>query len=540
MLLRQLPPGTQPPLVIDYSASTVPILQLGLSGPGLSEQALNDIGLNFLRTQLVTVPGSVIPYPYGGKQRQVMINLNPSLLQSKGLSPSDVLNSVAMQYLVLPAGTAKISQFEYDVRINATPRTVQQLNDLPIKTVGDATIYLRDVATVSDGFAPQTNVVRQDGRRGVLVSILKAGTASTINVVNGIRGMLSRVEQTLPPQLHIQPLADQSIFVKAAVVGVIREAVIAACLTALMILLFLGSWRSTIIIAISIPLSILTSVMALSFLGQTINIMTLGGLALAVGILVDDATVTIENMERYLEERHGLRDAVLQGASQIAVPALVSTLCICIVFVPMFLLGGVARYLFVPLAEAVVFAMLASYVLSRTLVPTMAVFLLRAKPHDSAPSRNPLVLPQRRFERQFERVRQRYHRLLTYLVIRRLIFIPAFLGGVLCLLGLIPWLGQNFFPDTDSGLFVLHMRAKSGLRIEETARICDLIEAAIRRELGAGEIETITDNIGMPYSTINLTHTTSGVIGTSDADIMVTLKEDHQPTADYVAQLRKA
>jgi multidrug efflux pump subunit AcrB len=457
MMLRQLPPGTQPPLVINFSASSVPILQLGLSGQGLSEQQLNDLGLNFLRTQLVTVPGSVIPYPYGGKQRQVMINLNPSLLQSKGLSPSDVLNSVAMQYLVLPAGTAKISQFEYDVRINATPRTVQQLNDLPIKTVGNATIYLRDVATVSDGFAPQTNVVRQDGRRGVLVSILKAGTASTIDVVNGIRGMLSRVEQTLPPQLHIQPLADQSIFVKAAVAGVIREAVIAACLTALMILLFLGSWRSTIIIAISIPLSILTSVMALSFLGQTINIMTLGGLALAVGILVDDATVTIENMERYLEERHGLRDSILNGAAQIAVPALVSTLCICIVFVPMFLLGGVARYLFVPLAEAVVFAMLASYVLSRTLVPTMAMYLLRAKPDDTRPSRNPLVWFQRGFERRFERARHAYRGVLTMAVHRRAIFIPGFLLCCVSAFLLVPYLGQDFFPNTDSGQFILHI-----------------------------------------------------------------------------------
>src|SRR6202012_2834471 len=372
MLLRQLPPGTQPPLVINYSASSVPILQLGLSGPGLSESALNDLGLNFLRTQLVTVPGSVIPYPYGGKQRQVMINLNPQLLQAKGLSPADVLNAVATQYQVLPSGTAKISQFEYDVRVNGTPRTVQQLNDLPIRTVGGATIYLRDVATVSDGFAPQTNIVRQDGRRGVLVSILKAGNASTINVVNGIRGMLTRVEQTLPPQLHIQPLADQSIFVKAAVAGVIREAVIAACLTALMILLFLGSWRSTVIIAVSIPLAILTSVMVLSFLGQTINIMTLGGLALAVGILVDDATVTIENIDRHLEEGAALYDGILDGAAQIAVPALVSTLCICIVFLPMFFLGGVAGYLFTPMAMAVVVAMIASFLLSRELVPNLA------------------------------------------------------------------------------------------------------------------------------------------------------------------------
>src|SRR6202012_6118985 len=372
LILRQLPPGTQPPLVLNFSASTVPILQLGLSGQGLSEQELNDLGLNFLRTQLVTVPGSVIPYPYGGKQRQVMINLNPSLLQSKGLSPSDVLNSVAMQYLVLPSGTAKISQFEYDVRMNATPRTVQQLNDLPIKTVGSSTIYLRDVATVSDGFAPQTNIVRQDGSRGVLVTVLKAGDASTINVVKGVRQILPRVEQTLPPNLKIQPLSDQSIFVQASIDGVVREAIIAAALTGLMILLFLGSWRSTVIIAVSIPLAILTSVMVLSFLGQTINVMTLGGLALAVGILVDDATVTIENIDRHLEEGAALYDGILDGAAQIAVPALVSTLCICIVFLPMFFLGGVAGYLFVPLAGAVVVAMIASFLLSRELVPNLA------------------------------------------------------------------------------------------------------------------------------------------------------------------------
>jgi CzcA family heavy metal efflux pump len=538
MLLRQLPPGTQPPLVINFSASSVPILQLGLSGQGLSEQALNDLGLNFLRTQLVTVPGSVIPYPYGGKQRQVMINLNPNLLQSKGLSPADVLNSAAMQYLVLPSGTAKISQFEYDVRMNATPRTVQQLNDLPIKTVGNATIYLRDVATVSDGFAPQTNVVRQDGRRGVLVSILKAGNASTINVVNGIRGMLTRVAQTLPPQLHIQPLADQSIFVKAAVAGVIREAVIAAGLTALMILLFLGSWRSTLIIAVSIPLSILTSVMALSFLGQTINIMTLGGLALAVGILVDDATVTIENMERYLEQGQGLREAILNGASQIAVPALVSTLCICIVFVPMFLLSGVARYLFVPLAEAVVFAMLASYVLSRTLVPTMAMYLLRAKPHERTHSRNPLVRFQQGFEHGFERGRRAYHSALTLVVDHRAIFIPGFLFCCVSVFLLVPFLGQDFFPATDSGQFILHMRAKTGTRIEETARLADLVEDDIRKIIPAADMDTILDNIGLPYSTINLTHTASGVIGAADADIMVSLKPDHRPTAEYVKAIR--
>jgi multidrug efflux pump subunit AcrB len=413
--LRQFPPGTLPPLIINYSASSVPILQLGLSGNGLSEQQLNDLGQNFLRPQLVTVPGAVIPFLYGGKQRQVMVDLNPGLLQSKGLSPPDVLNAVQQQNLILPSGTAKMGPFEYDVRLNASMKTVPELNDLPVKVVGNSTIYLRDVANVRDAFAPQTNIVRQDGRRGALVSVLKAGNASTIDVVKGIRGLLPRVAQTLPPELKILPLADQSIFVRGSVNGVIREAIIAACLTGLMILLFLGSWRSTLIIAVSIPLSILTSVMILSFLGETINIMTLGGLALAVGILVDDATVTIENIERYFEEGHAQRVAILEGAAQIAVPALVSTLCTCIVFLPMFLLSGVARYLFVPLAEAVVFAMLASYILSRTLVPTLAMYLLKAKHHDRANSGNPLVRFQMAFERGFERLRNSYHALTNTL-----------------------------------------------------------------------------------------------------------------------------
>jgi multidrug efflux pump subunit AcrB len=538
-ILRGLPPGTQPPLVLNYSASSVPIMQLGLSSDTLSEAQLNDLGLNFMRPQLVTVPGAVVPYPYGGKTREVLISLDPALLQQKRLSPGDVLTALGKQNLVLPTGTAKISDFEYDIRVNGSPDTVEQLGNLPIKLIGNATIYLRDVASVADGFAPQTNIARADGRRGVLMNILKAGNASTIDVVSGIRGLLTKVAQTLPPELKIQPLADQSIFVRAAITGVIREGIIAAGLTAAMILLFLGSWRSTLIIAVSIPLSIFTSIIALSFLGQTINIMTLGGLALAVGILVDDATVTIENMERYLEEGHGLRDAILAGASQIAVPALVSTLCICIVFVPMFLLGGVARYLFVPLAEAVVFAMLASYFLSRTLVPTMAMYLLRAKPHHPARSRNPLVNFQRGFERRFERLRHGYNGILGTLVRRRFVFIPVFLLGALCLLLLLPWLGENFFPDTDSGQFVLHLRAKTGTRIEETARLCDLVEAAIRREIPPREQDTITDNIGLPYSTINLTHSVSGVIGAADADIMVSLKPDHGPTADYVKRLRK-
>jgi multidrug efflux pump subunit AcrB len=538
-ILRQLPVGTQPPLILNYSASSVPILQLGLSGRGLSEAQLNDLALNFLRTQLVTVPGAVVPYPYGGKQREVMVNLDPRLLQQKGLSPGDVLGALGKQNLVLPSGTAKISEFEYDIRVNGSPTTLQQLGELPVKLVGNATIYLRDVATVSDGFAPQTNIARADGQRGVLVSILKAGNASTLDVVSGIRNLLGRVSQTLPPELKIQPLGDQSIFVRAAISGVVREGIIAAGLTAAMILLFLGSWRSTLIIAVSIPLSILTSIIVLSFLGQTINIMTLGGLALAVGILVDDATVTIENMERYLEDGHGLRDAILAGASQIAVPALVSTLCICIVFVPMFLLGGVARYLFVPLAEAVVFAMLASYVLSRTLVPTMAIYLLRAKEHHARPTRNPFVVFQRGFERRFEQLRMAYRGLLTTLVEQRLLFIPAFLGAGLAVLLLLPWLGQDFFPSTDSGQFILHLRAKTGTRIEETARLCDLVEDTIRSVIPARERQIITDNIGLPYSTINLTHSISGVIGAADADVMVSLRQDHRATDDYVAQLRK-
>jgi multidrug efflux pump subunit AcrB len=538
-LLRQTPPGTLPPEILNYSASNVPILQLGLSGDNLSEQQLNDLGLNFLRTQLITVPGATVPYPYGGKQRQVMIAFNPGRLQAKGLSPTDVLNAVSAQDLVLPSGTAKISQFEYDVRTNAAPRTIEQLNDLPIRTVNNATIYLRDVATVSDGFAPQTNIVRMDGLRGVLVVILKAGAASTIDVVDNIRALLPQVAQTLPPQLHIRPIADQSIFVKAAVADVVREAVIAACLTALMILLFLGSWRSTLIIAVSIPLSILTSVMVLSALSQTINIMTLGGLALAVGILVDDATVTIENIERYLEDGQPLREAILNGASQIAVPALVSTLCICIVFVPMFLLQGVARYLFMPLAEAVVFAMLASYFLSRTLVPTMAMYLLRPKAHAATRSRNPLVIFQRGFERGFERTRHAYRDLLTLLVRRRGVFIPGFLACCLSLFALGPWLGQDFFPNTDSGQFTLHMRAKTGTRIEETARLADEVETAMRRLIPARELDTIVDNIGLPYSGINLTHTATGVLGAADADIMVSLKPDHSPTTGYLEAIRK-
>jgi multidrug efflux pump subunit AcrB len=536
-ILRQLPPSTQPPLIINYSASTVPILQLALSG--LSESALNDAGLNFLRTQLVTVPGASIPYPYGGKQRQIMVDLDQRLLQSKGLSPGDVVTALGQQNIVLPSGTAKIGQFEYDVAMNASPRTVAELNDLPVKVVGNSTIYLRDVANVRDGFAPQTNIVRRDGSRGTLVTILKTGTASTLDVVSGIRALLPRVIPTLPPELHVQPLADQSIFVRAAVSGVVREAIIAACLTAMMILLFLGSWRSTLIIAVSIPLSILTSVITLSLLGETINIMTLGGLALAVGILVDDATVEVENINRNLDMGKPVIQAILDGAQQIAVPALVSTLCICIVFLPMFFLGGVARYLFVPLAEAVIFAMLASYLLSRTLVPTIARYLLSPPVEGAAPSRNLLARGQQAFERGFERVRLAYRGLLTTLIRRRAVFIPAFLAACLAAFLLIPRLGDNFFPDTDSGQLTLHLRAQTGTRIEETARLTDLVETTIRRVIPAAELDVILDNIGLPYSSINWMHGSSGVIGAADADILVSLRANHRPTADYVRTLRQ-
>ncbi len=537
-ILKQMPPNINPPLILSYSASSVPILQLALSGKGLQEQDLNDLALNFLRTQLVTVPGAVVPYPYGGKQRQVMIDLNTAELQAKGLSPFDVVTAVANQNLLLPSGTAKIGEFEYDVGMNYSPKQISEINNFPVKVVGNSTIYLRDVANVRNGFSPQTNIIRRDGQRGVLVSVLKAGSASTLDVVAGVRKMLPRVAATLPPQLQIKPLADQSIFVRASIDGVVREAVIAACLTGLMILLFLGSWRSTLIIAISIPLSILTSILVLSALKETINIMTLGGLALAVGILVDDATVTIENMERFLEEGYGLREAILEGAAQISVPALVSTLCICIVFLPMFFLSGVARYLFVPLAEAVVFAMLASYILSRTLVPTLAMYLLRVKEHGTR-TRNPLVLFQRAFERGFERLRTGYAAVLTTLVHRRLLFVPVFLLACASVMLLLPFLGQDFFPTSDTGQFKLHVRAKTGIRIEEMARLCDLVDQAVREHIPKGEMGTIIDNIGLPYSQINLTYSNSGQVGTADADLLVSLNEKHSPTANYVRELRR-
>ena len=542
--LRQLPAGTTPPLVIAYSASSVPVMQLALSGNGLSEQQLNDYGLNFIRTQLITIPGTAVPYPYGGKQRQVQVDLNPEALESKSLSALDVVNAITVQNLILPTGTSKIGGKEYNVDIpNAAPQTITDLNRIPIKTIGDTTIYMKDVAWVRDGFPPQTNIVRVNGQRSVLLTIQKAGEASTLDVISGIKSILPRIAATVPAQLRMSPLADQSIFVKGAISGVVREALIAACLTAFMILMFLGNWRSTIIIATSIPLAILCSIITLSLIGQTINIMTLGGLALAVGILVDDATVEVENINRNREAEpdKNMDEVVLDSAMQIATPAFVSTLSICIVFAPMFLLSGVARYLFLPLAEAVVFAMLASYLLSRTIVPTMAKYLLRNdRSHEkSRTSRNVLVRAQQRFEAAFDRMRESYRNLLERCLQHRRTFLAAFFAACLGSLALIvPWLGQDFFPSVDAGSFKLHLRAPTGMRIEDTAFLCDEVESSIRRQIPDSEVASIIDNIGLPYSGINLSYSNSAPIGTSDADILVTLSPKHHPTAQYVEQLR--
>ena len=541
--VRQLPPGTTPPLVIQYNASSVPIIQLSLSGQGLSEQQLNDYGVNFIRTQLVTVDGAGIPYPYGGKQRQVQVDLDLPALQSKGLSPADVVTAIAAQNLILPSGTAKIGPFEYQVETNTSPSTLNELDDLPIRSLGGAMVYLHDVAHVRDGFPPQTNIVRVDGQRASLLSVIKTGDTSTLDIVEGIRSKVESLRSQLPSALKITALADQSVFVRASISGVVREAIIAACLTALMILVFLGSWRSTIIIAVSIPLSILCSLLLLSALGETINIMTLGGLALAVGILVDDATVEVENINRNLDEGKPIEQAILDGASQIAVPALVSTIAICIVFVPMFFLTGVARYLFVPLAEAVCFAMLASYLLSRTVVPTMAKYLLKqhdkAAQEQEAASRNIFVRLQRGFERHFEKLRGGYHRILELCIAHAAFFLSAF--AVLSLASaavLYPFLGQDFFPSVDSGQFKLHVRAHTGTRIEDMAQLSDQIDGVIRQTIPKDELTTIIDNIGLPYSGINTTYSNSAAVGPGDADIQVSLAEKHHPTDDYVQRLR--
>ena len=538
-ILRQLPPGTTPPLVITYSASSVPILQLALSGQGLAEQQLFDLANNAIRTQLATVEGAAIPYPYGGKQRQIQVDIDLPALQAKGLAPADVVNAISVQNLVLPTGTAKIGTYEYSVETNSSPTTIQGLNDLPVRAAGGAVIYLRDVAQVRDGYPPQTNMVRVDGQRSVLLTILKTGAASTLDIISRVRETLAQTKDSLPPNLKIAPIADQSVFVRASIDGVVKEALIAACLTGLMILLFLGSWRSTLIIAVSIPLSILMALLILSALGETINIMTLGGFALAVGILVDDATVEIENINRNLAQGKEIQQAILDGAAQIAVPAFVSTLSICIVFVPMFFLTGVARYLFVPLAEAVVFAMLSSYFLSRTLVPTMARYLLRHAPPEGEAPKSVFGRVQHRFEARFERMREGYRRLLEAVIARPVVFAVVFL--VFCAGSaavLFPWLGRDFFPSVDSGQIKLHVRAPTGTRIEETARLCDQIDGTIRSVIPPGELDTIIDNIGVPYSGINLSYSNSAPIGPGDADIFVTMKPGHRPVAEVTRRLR--
>ncbi|MGA9559152.1 MAG: efflux RND transporter permease subunit [Terriglobales bacterium] len=539
-ILRGLPPGTTPPLVITYSASTTPVVQLGLSSKTLPENQLFDLGNSFLRTQLVTVPGAATPYPYGGKIRQVQVDLDPVKLQKYGLAPADIVNAVSAQNLVLPAGTTKIGPTEYSVEMNGDPSTIAALNDLPVKTTNDSTLYLRDVAHVRDGYSPQTNIVKQDGVRGVLMSMYKVGGTSTLAVVDAIKALVPKAAQSLPPELTIKALFDQSLFVRASIQGVLREGLIAAALTAAMILLFLGDWRPTIIISISIPLSIFVSIILLSALGESLNIMTLGGLALAVGILVDDATVEIENIERNLAMGKEMKQAILDGASQIAVPAFVSTLCICIVFVPMFFLAGVARFLFVPMAEAVSFAMLASYLLSRTLIPTMVMYIMRGHEHRAAEPKSYLGKFQRGFERGFDRFRGSYQQLLETTLNNRGLFCVCFLLFCVLSMGLVFFLGQDFFPSVDAGLIRLHFRARPGLRVEETAKLCDEVDQELRSEIPREDLQTILDNIGLPNSGINLSYSSSGVIGTSDAEILISLSpEHHRTTAQYVRQLRR-
>jgi len=552
-VLKQMPPGITPPLILNYNASTVPILQLALSSKDLSEQKIFDLGQNFIRPSLASVQGAAIPSPYGGKERQIQIDLDPTALQARHLSASDVGAALAAQNQIVPAGTTKIGQYEYNIRLNNSPEVIDQLNDLPIRTIEGGTVFMRDVAHVRDGSPPQRNVVRVDGGRAVLMTVLKSGSASTIAIVDQVKALLPKLKETLPPSLNVAALADQSLFVKAAVSGVVREGVIAATLTSLMILLFLGSWRSTVIIAASIPLAILAAVAALAISGETLNIMTLGGLALAVGILVDDATVTIENINWHLEQGKTVSRAILDGAEQIVQPAFVSLLCICIAFVPMFFLPGIAGFLFAPMAKAVVFAMIASFVLSRTLVPTMGNYLLRDHAteftaaqmlsHDAGAgrpkTRNPLRRFQHGFERRFEQVHDYYVALLGFAITKRKRFIPGFLAVVLLSFALIPMLGRNFFPTVDAGQINLHVRAPVGTRIEETAALFDHIEDSIRAAIPHDQLASIVDNIGLPVSGINRAYSNTGGVGPQDGDILITLNKGHAPTAGYLRDLRK-
>ncbi|HTG44737.1 MAG TPA: efflux RND transporter permease subunit, partial [Verrucomicrobiae bacterium] len=546
-IMRQMPPAQTPPLILRYNASTVPILQYALASPKMPEQELYDLAQNQVRIGLSTVQGAAIPWPYGGKTRLVSVDLDLPALKAKNLAAQDVVNAISAQNLILPSGTAKIGLLEYDIELNSSPRMLEELNNIPVKVVNGATILLKDVAQVRDGYQPQQNIVRKDGVRGALVTILKSGGASTLDVVARIKAALPRVLSGLPPELEVKEFADQSLFVRAAVGDVAKEAVIAAALTALMILLFLGSWRSTVIIAVSIPLSVLSSITILSIIGQTINLMTLGGLALAVGILVDDATVEIENVHRQMATGKPLRQAILDGAQEIALPAFVSTLCICIVFVPMFFLSGVARYLFVPLAEAVVFAMLSSYALSRTLIPTLVMWFyqkIHHAGHEAARSENaqgwrrPFAMIQAGFERGFERFRAGYRDLLGAVLQHRAAFAGGFILFCAATALLVPLLGRDFFPSVDAGQFRLHLRARSGTRIEETARLVDAVEKVIRREVPERELAGILDNIGIPNSGISLTYSNSGLIGSGDADILVGLNSGHRPTTEYIGKLR--
>jgi multidrug efflux pump subunit AcrB len=544
-ILRSLPPGTTPPLVAIYSASTVPVIQIGLTSDSLSEQEIFDLGNNFIRTQLATVQGAALPYPYGGKQRMIAVDLDSAALQAKGLSPVDIVNAINAQNLILPTGTAKLGPLEYTVEMNGAPQSVEELNNLPIKTVNGATIYMREVAHIRDGFSPQTNIVRANGQRGVLMSTYKTGSASTLDIVARVKQVLQNYSSSLPESLHVSLFFDQSLYVRASIQGVLREAIIAACLTAIMILLFLGNWKSTLVIAVSIPLSILVSVLLLSALHETINIMTLGGLALAVGILVDDATVAIENINRHLAMGKETIQAILDGAQEIAVPAFVSTLCICIVFIPMFFLSGVAKYLFVPMAEAVVFAMLASYMWSRTIVPTLTMYILSAEDEYLAEDhlgekQGFFRRYQQRFERNFENFRAGYRRALLAALEHRRPFALSFLSFCVLSAGLVFVLGRDFFPKVDAGQIRLHFRARTGLRIEETARLADQVDAVIRKTIPPRELETVLDNIGVPYSGINLSYSNSGTFGTSDAEILVQLKQERgKPTIAYINELRE-
>ena len=546
-LLKQMPPGTTPPLIINYSASSVPIIQLALSGKGLTEQNLADLGVNFVRPRLVTVQGAGIPWPFGGKSPQVMFDLDTAALEARGLTGLDVANALAAQNLITPVGSEKIGDYEYTVNLNSAPSKIQELGDLPIKSVAGAMVYMHDVAHVHNGNAVQTNVVHVDGNRSVLLSVFKNGTTSTLDIVSGIKNMLTVIKPSLPDALEIKPIGDQSTFVRASINGVIREGVIAAALTSLMILLFLGSWRSTLIVTTSIPLSILGAIGALSAIGETLNIMTLGGLALAVGILVDEATVTIESINYHLEQGKEVETAIIDGASQIVIPAFVSLLCICIVFIPMFFLSGVARFLFVPMAESVMFAMVFSFLLSRTLVPTIAKYLLRkhvgvaGERSDGveSPARNPLVRFQHGFEKGFARLRAGYHDLLALAIEHRRLFVGGFLGFIAVSFLLAPFLGRNFFPQVDGGQMLLHVRAPVGMRIEETAARFADVQKAIREAIPPAEVAAVTDNIGTYLSAINTIYNNTGTIGESDGDIQISLNPGHAPTADYVSRLRE-